>query len=452
MKRKLQLLSLLAMTLAGMLVLSSRVSNGEASGAIPAIYVRADGAVDPYDAPIQRRDANYIIVSDVTSDGDGIVVQKSNIVIDGDAHQIQGKGIGAGITLDNVNNVTLRNLELQNFLVGIRLNSSSFNSVSGTAVASNSGAGSEGIELARDSDNNTVIGNSIIYNGFGVAVLESDNNVISGNEVMNNYGTGIMLNYSFNTIIDGNSITNNSRGVGVYEFCNGTYISANNITENEVYGISIAGGTHIICHNNFLNNTENAEAHLSANIWDNGIEGNYWSNYTGPDSDLDGIGDTAYIVDENNQDNYPLMGLFHRYYSAIFGWDYDAVYPATFIFDFDIITNSTVERFSFEGWRITMDVSNMTVDQSFGFVRMCMPHLSLRYILSPIHVSIDGGEPYYANYTLYDNGTHVWIYFAYEYPARSIIIPEFPSVLILPPFMIATLLAVIIYKRKKERS
>lgn len=34
---------------------------------------------------------------------------------------------------------------------------------------------------------------------------------------------------------------------------------------------------------------------------------NYWNDYSGTDSNGDGIGDTPYIIDENNQDNYPSM-------------------------------------------------------------------------------------------------------------------------------------------------
>jgi nitrous oxidase accessory protein NosD len=65
--------------------------------------------------------------------------------------------------------------------------------------------------------------------------------------------------------------------------------------------------------NNFFNNTENVEKYITdlqefpTNIWDNGTIGNYWSDYEGLDSDEDGIGDTPYIINENNQDNHPLM-------------------------------------------------------------------------------------------------------------------------------------------------
>jgi hypothetical protein len=48
------------------------------------------------------------------------------------------------------------------------------------------------------------------------------------------------------------------------------------------------------------------------NDWDItvGGKGNYWSDYAGTDDDGDGIGDTPYIIDINNQDNYPLMTEF----------------------------------------------------------------------------------------------------------------------------------------------
>ena len=60
------------------------------------------------------------------------------------------------------------------------------------------------------------------------------------------------------------------------------------------------------------NSPENASDRVtldfpSVNFWDNGTGGNYWSNYTGVDSNGDRIGDTSHIINKNNQDNYPRM-------------------------------------------------------------------------------------------------------------------------------------------------
>ena len=41
--------------------------------------------------------------------------------------------------------------------------------------------------------------------------------------------------------------------------------------------------------------------------WDDGRDGNYWSDYNGTDVNGDGIGDTAYVFDVQNEDRYPLM-------------------------------------------------------------------------------------------------------------------------------------------------
>lgn len=42
------------------------------------------------------------------------------------------------------------------------------------------------------------------------------------------------------------------------------------------------------------------------NTWDNGAVGNYWDDYLGNDLDGNGIGDTPYVLDTFNKDNFPL--------------------------------------------------------------------------------------------------------------------------------------------------
>jgi len=56
--------------------------------------------------------------------------------------------------------------------------------------------------------------------------------------------------------------------------------------------------------------------------------------------------------------------------------------------------------------------------------------------------------PYYVNYNLADNGTHRWIYIAYEHSTLEItIIPEFPSNIILTLLATTTLLTAIFHKK-----
>lgn len=117
----------------------------------------------------------------------------------------------------------------------------------------------------------------------------------------------------------------------------------------------------------------------------------------------------------------------------------------------NVISNSTIEDFEFKSnSTIKVQVSNIITNQTCGFCRVSIPHALMD--ISNISVVIDDGstEVLHFNNTLHDNGTHRWIYFTYQYSKHEIVIvPEFPSILILPLFMIATLLTVIICRCRK---
>jgi parallel beta-helix repeat protein len=96
-------------------------------------------------------------------------------------------------------------------------------------------------------------------------------------------------------------------------------VQNNNITANKEYGIFLSDSSNNkIYHNSFQNNKRQAWLYgVNHNTWDTGslTGGNYWSDYngvdekSGPYQDEDGgdsIGDTPYIIDSENKDNYPL--------------------------------------------------------------------------------------------------------------------------------------------------
>jgi parallel beta-helix repeat protein len=270
------------------------------------IYIRADGSIDPPTAPIQQNVDIYTLTGDIASNADGII-------IDGAGYTVQGNGaLGKGFILEGRSHVTIKNAEITNFPYGIWLWNCSSNSIYGNNVANNSW----GI-LLNFSSNNTLSGNNVA-NNYGIGLGSSSNNTLSGNNVANN-GYGILLDYSSsNNTLSGNNVANNGYGILLdYSSSNNT-LSGNNVANNG-YGILLGScSDNFIFHNSFVKNIYQALTANSTNIWDDGYPsgGNFWSDYKGTDlysgpyqnvPGSDGIGDAPYVVEENNTDHYPLM-------------------------------------------------------------------------------------------------------------------------------------------------
>jgi parallel beta-helix repeat protein len=271
MKRKaltLILISTLIFSFCGILVQPVKSQSFE------SIYIRVDGSVEGTDK-IQRDGDVYTLISDING---SIVVERDNVVFNGASYILQGDGNANGITLRAIRNTTIKNLKLSNFNIGILVMGSNDNKILENTITDSF----RGLDLTA-SENNTVSGSYIANNADGIALENMHNNIVE-NVITNNGDIGIFLNGAgYNNII-GNNITNNRRGI-VVSLC----------YDNVVY------------HNNFVNNVNHVETDNSDGIWDDGEEGSYWDNYAGLDSDEDGIGDTPYVIDENNRDNYPLM-------------------------------------------------------------------------------------------------------------------------------------------------
>ena len=229
------------------------------------ITINPDGSINPSTAPIQREGDLYTLTDDLTGN---LSVMKSNITLDGEGHNVRGE-IG-GISLKNVENTTVRNFVIRDGQYGLDLSECSYITVS----------------------NNTIMGTSFLIanEGLGgISVRGGTHNSIVGNRLENNF-YGMYLTVADSTIRE-NNVVNNSVGIYLMDAVNNAFY-----------------------HNSFINNDMHVRYRSQAssqlmNTWDNGSYsgGNYWSDYTGPDANNDGIGGSPYMIDNNNQDRYPLM-------------------------------------------------------------------------------------------------------------------------------------------------
>jgi parallel beta-helix repeat protein len=139
----------------------------------------------------------------------------------------------------------------------------------------------------------------ISNNKDGLLLAKSTNCTLANITLSENLGPllygGLTLFKSSNNLLINNKIINNSVGVCLYQS-----------NSNVFYHNSFANNNRQVISNFHSPFSEPIGSH-SINEWDNDAEGNFWSNYNGTDSNGDGIGDSPYTIDENNQDSYPLM-------------------------------------------------------------------------------------------------------------------------------------------------
>jgi parallel beta-helix repeat protein len=274
-----------------------------------------------------------------------------------------------GITLRHAfNNTVAGNRIYDNGGHGVHLEyNSGGNVVSGNRIETNGGDGVyDGYYSYGGSLGNRVTQNQITNNsGNGVTLYVEQDSEISGNNITLNGGCGIRLAYgTTNITVKGNFIAKNGLGIQIESpvqtivttdtVVNGTVvkttptttvpkgstITENTVTENNGWGIRLnsSEGGNIIYHNNFIANhvTDGLQVSIPAvmvfgppgsgqdgptmapgnpNTWDNGKEGNYWSDYLSRYPNASevgnaGVGDMPFYINENNIDNFPLMQPF----------------------------------------------------------------------------------------------------------------------------------------------
>ena len=333
-----------------------------------------------YGIALKNSNEHFITDNDCSENGGaGINLEHSNdnLITNNDCNENQAQGI----TMDTSNgNTIIDNYCSNNVGPGI-----SFRFSNDNIITQNLCTGSPwGIIVSR-SNNNEVTKNDCIENGEGIVVYDAYDNKITENYCTGNYENGIILAYNANyNIINQNNCSENLLSGILLMSSSGTIISKNdcnnngesgisitdpleiNAKDNILYGNKIAGNLNgiyfseadnndvfrntikentngmviegqselnLIYQNNFIDNGAQASnLHAGLNNWHNiyMLEGNYWSDYTGTDSNGDGIGDTPWPWPE--YDVYPFMEKD--------GWEYttpleDELLDAWFYPDFN---------------------------------------------------------------------------------------------------------------------
>lgn len=262
--------------------------------------------------------------------------------------------------------------------------------------------------------------------------ISSSGNTISNNIVTDNDFCGIILSNCRNNTIRQNIIANNTAGI--------LLLHSNN---NTIY------------HNNLINNLDHAETYSSLNnTWHKGYPqgGNYWSNRTDADmlsgphqneTGSDGIRDTPHTIDENNTDRYPLTGMFSKFDVT---WEEKTYHITT-------VCNSTISNLNFglthnEQPKKAIYFNVTGPKDTIGFCRIRIPHALLN---GNYTVTLDGLPPLMNRTLPASNSTHTYLYFTYIHATHEVvIIPELPTAIILPIFIIVTFIAIILSNRIKS--
>jgi parallel beta-helix repeat protein len=400
--------------------------------------------------------------------GQVILVNSLNITVEG----LNLSNTNVGIQLWKTNNTKISSNSMANNDVGISLGNSFNNDVARNTITANNWAG---IRLSSSHDNR-ISENNMTTNGYGkvfpsigripgaaIMLFDSTNNTITENNVNANIGLGIWLDSSSNNnIVRGNKITYNSGGIWIGgsgyppKPSNNNIISGNEIAKNKEFGVGIAESSdNIFYHNNFTDNPCQVTCgRRSINIWDDGYPsgGNYWSDYTGVDlfggpyqnmTGGDGIGDTPYIIDANNQDRYPLMAPFSTFEAGV--WDGTA-------YNVDVLSNSTVSDFKFDVDNKSISLKVTGDNGTVGFCRVAIPK-SLLWTDDGWTIFVDN-QPI-TDYTKFEYENYTYLYFTYTHSTKTVtikgthVIPEYPSTIIPTIFMLMTTVLAVVTKKRR---
>ncbi len=89
-----------------------------------SITINSDGSVTPMSAPVERNGNNYKFTDNLdkaSSTNEGLIIKKSNIVVDGAGFTLKGNGQSSAIFMEDLIGVTVKGFVLDNFYWGLEI-------------------------------------------------------------------------------------------------------------------------------------------------------------------------------------------------------------------------------------------------------------------------------------------------------------------------------------------
>ncbi|OHA46763.1 MAG: hypothetical protein A3A80_02820 [Candidatus Terrybacteria bacterium RIFCSPLOWO2_01_FULL_44_24] len=220
-----------------------------------------------------------------------IQIDSDGITLDGAGYANTGSNTGFGVYVYQKLDITIKNVTLSAFTIGIYALRSSYNQFINNIFSYNQ------FGIAMDLSTNATVANNIMtINNRGIYAFANPDNptsdhIIYGNHISGSIIAGIHLAFNAGDTVYKNHIENNDIGIFLQYFS----------------GV----GSYTVYNNNFINNVSQAlsvDGQTVANL-DKPIGGNYWSDYDAPaegcnDANSDNFCDAPYIFNYG-QDNLP---------------------------------------------------------------------------------------------------------------------------------------------------